>query len=111
MRLFNNYLLTMMKKIKSIQQLRAEKKRLKQEVEERENTIRVNWLQLKETLKPANMAKGALSKVLNDKTADNMNGESVLKNTFTYGVSLLAKKIADKAGEKFDKLFKKKNNQ
>jgi cell division septum initiation protein DivIVA len=97
----------MMKKIKSKKQLQAEKKRIQQEVKELEKKIRSNWNGLKESLQPANVAKGALNKVMQHNTADNINGESVLKSTFTYGASLLAKKMADKAGEKFSKFFKK----
>jgi hypothetical protein len=96
-----------MNTIKSIQQLQTEKKRIKQHQQNLEDKIRSNWYQLKESLKPANVAKDALSKVMQNNTAENINGESVFKSTFTYGASLLAKKFADKAGEKFNKFFKK----
>jgi hypothetical protein len=96
-----------MKTIKNIQQLQTEKKRIQQKQQNLEDKIRSNWNELKESLRPANVAKDALSKVMQDNTADNINGESVLKSTFTYGASLLAKKMADKAGEKFSKFFKK----
>ncbi len=96
-----------MKTIKNKKQLQAEKKRIAQQVEELEKKICSNWNELKESLQPANVAKEALSTVMQNNTADNINGESVLKSTFTYGVSLLAKKMADKAGEKFSKFFKK----
>lgn len=96
-----------MKKIKSIRQLQNEKKRIKLREEELEKKIRSNWSELKESIKPAAIAKDTFSKVMRDKTEDNVNGESVLKSTFTYGMSLLAKKFADKAGERFDKMFKK----
>lgn len=96
-----------MKRIKNIQQLQTEKRRIQQHQQNLEDTIRSNWYELKEILKPANVAKGALSKVMQDETADTINGESILKSTFTYGASLLAKKMADKAGEKFNKFFKK----
>jgi predicted Holliday junction resolvase-like endonuclease len=107
MRLFNNYLLPMMKTIKSIQQLQTEKKRIKQQQQNLEDKIRSNWSELKESLKPANVAKDALGKIIENKTEENINGESILKSTFTYGASLLAKKMADKAGEKWAKFFKK----
>jgi hypothetical protein len=95
-----------MKKIKSIKQLLAEKRRIKFREEELERKIRSSWTELKETLKPASIAKETFSNAMKDKTWDNMNGESVLKSTFTYGVSLLAKKFADKAGNKLSKIFK-----
>ncbi len=96
-----------MRKIKSIKQLQNEKKRIKLRGEELENKIRGNWSELKECVKPAAIAKDTFSKVMRDESGDNVNGESVLKSTFTYGISLLAKKIADKAGMRFDKMFKK----
>jgi hypothetical protein len=96
-----------MRKIKSIKQLLTEKKRIKLREEELEKKIRSNWSELKESIKPAAIAKDIFSKVMRDKTEDNVNGESVLKSTFTYGMSLLAKKITDKAGDKFSKFFKK----
>ena len=97
----------MMKKIRSIKQLQTEKKRIKQRQEELENKILHNWEELKECLRPENIAKDVFSKVIKDKTAENLNGDGIFKSTFTYGVSLLIKKFADKAGEKFDRIFKK----
>ena len=105
-----------MRKIKSIKQLQNEKKRIKLRGEELENKIRGNWSELKECVKPAAIAKDTFSKVMRDESGNNVNGESVLKSTIRYGVfvlldsgkvTLLAKKIADKAGMRFDKMFKK----
>jgi hypothetical protein len=44
---------------------------------------------------------------MQDKAEENLKDESVLKSTIRYGVSLLAKKFTDKAGEKFDWMFRK----
>jgi hypothetical protein len=96
-----------MKKIKNISQLQTEKKRIKQQQNNIENVMRSNWKELKEQLSPLNFAKAAIGKVISTKQEENLNSESVFKNTFTYGVSLLAKKFADKAGEKLDKILKK----
>lgn len=96
-----------MKKIKSIKQLQTEKKRIKQHQEELEKKIRSNWNELKECLRPVNIAKDTFSKVIKNKTEENLNGESILKSTFTYGFTLLAKRFTDKAGEKLDRIFKK----
>jgi uncharacterized protein YllA (UPF0747 family) len=95
-----------MKKIKSIKQLQNEKRRIKLREEELEKKIRGNWNELKESLKPASIVKETFSNAMKHKAENNVNGESVFKNTFTYGMSLLAKKIADKAGIGFNKLFK-----
>lgn len=96
-----------MKKIKSIKQLQAEKNRIKQHQEELENKIRSNWKELKECLNPINVAKDTFSKMIQNKTAENLNDESILKSSFTYGVTLLAKRFADKAGRKLDSFYKK----
>ncbi|MFM9911673.1 MAG: hypothetical protein ACKVOW_20295 [Chitinophagaceae bacterium] len=96
-----------MKKIKSIHQLQFEKKRIKQEAAALENKIRSNWHELRDTIKPVTIVQGVMSKLIKDKTAEAINGESILKNTFTYGISLLAKKFADKTEEKLEKIFKK----
>lgn len=96
-----------MKKIRSKKQLRAEKKRMKLRQEELEKKIRSKWNELKETLRPMNMAKDTFSKVMENKAEENLKDESVLKSTIRYGVSLLAKKFTDKAGEKFEWMFRK----
>jgi hypothetical protein len=95
------------KKIKSRKQLKAEKKRIRVRREELEKKIRVKWEELKESLKPANMARETLQNLIRGKTAQNLEEESILKSTLNYGISLLAKRFTDKAGEKFEWLFKK----
>lgn len=96
-----------MKPIKNIKQLQAEKKRIKHEQQDLENKIRVNWKEVKESLRPGNIAKDAIGSIFKNKTAENMNDDNILKSSFTYGVSLLAKKFAEKAGEKLGKVFRK----
>jgi cell division septum initiation protein DivIVA len=97
-----------MKKIRSKQQLEAEKKRLQKEIVQLEEKISNHWHELKQSLQPSAVAKDALNKVIKHQTEHTINGEeSILKNTFTYGISLLAKKLADKAEQKFDRMFNK----
>jgi hypothetical protein len=100
-----------MKKIKSIHQLKAEKKRIKQRQAQLEDMIRSNWSALKEAVRPARLVKEAFGKAAENKAADNANGESILKSTFSYGMTLLAKKLADKAEKGLDKLFTSKKNK
>ena len=99
-----------MKKIKSKKQLRAEKKRIKIRQAELEKKIRVQWNELKESLRPVNVAKETFRKVVQNKTEENPEDESVFKSTIKYGISLLTKKFSDKAGAKFEWLFKKNGN-
>jgi hypothetical protein len=99
-----------MKKIKNKKQLRAEKKRIKIRQEDLEKKIRSKWNELKESLRPVNIAKETFQKVVQNKTEENLEDESIFKSTIKYGISLLAKKFTDKAGEKFEWLFKKNGN-
>lgn len=97
-----------MKKIKGIKQLQSEKERIKQHQEELEKKIRRNWKELKECLKPINIVKDTFSSAVRKKTAENLNDESILKSSFTYGLVLLAKKIADKAEKKLGSVVGRK---
>jgi hypothetical protein len=108
MHLLNNYLNTTMQKIKNNRQLHAEKTRLNKELLQLEQKIYSNWNALKESLQPAAIAKETLVSVIKHQTAKNMQDDSIAKSTFTYGISLIAKKFAEKAGEKLEKIFKKK---
>ena len=95
-----------MKKIKSIKHLHAEKKRIHQHQEMLEMKIRNNWTELKLCLTPYHLAGEAINYILKNKTAENLNSDSILKNTFTYGITLLANKLINNAGEKMSKVFK-----
>ncbi len=95
-----------MKKIKSRKKLKVEKKRIKLHQEELEKNICRKWNELKEILRPINVAKETFRNVIWNKAEKNLEDESILKSTVKYAVSLLAKKFADKAGEKFDWMFK-----
>jgi len=95
-----------MKKIKSIKHLKGEKKRLIQCQENLEKKIQHNWHQLKEYVKPTNIARYAIARVMNNKSQAKINDESILKSTITFGATLFAKRFLDKAGEKLDRFFK-----
>lgn len=56
------------------------------------------------------MAKETFRKVMQNKTQKNLEDDSILKSTIKYGISLLAKRFTDKAGEKFEWLFSKNGN-
>ena len=80
-----NYLQKMMKKIKNIQQLNAEKKQLAQRKVELEKAIKYDWRDVKESLKPGNVAVQVFSKL-----AEGFTG-----------------KMAEKAEDKIAKWFKR----
>jgi len=96
-----------MKKIKRLEQLKAEKKRINQQQEELEDKIRSDWKELKECLRPVNIAKDVISNLLKNKAEKNMDGEDIYKNSLTYGISVLAKKFTDLVWEKLGKILSK----
>lgn len=96
-----------MNKIRSIKQLEAEKKRIKQQREKLEDKLRSEWNELKDCLKPVNIAKDTLGSILKNRTESNFEDEHILKTSFTYGVSLLAGRVADKTGKKLNSFFKR----
>jgi hypothetical protein len=96
-----------MKQIKSKKQLRAEKERIKQRLKALETKMHIQWQELKQSFTPANIIKDSFSSILKNKTERNLNGESLLKSTFSYGVTLLAGKFAEKVRERFSSVFKK----
>lgn len=98
-----------MKKIKSIRQLHAEKRRIKQQQEEMEKRIRESWQDVKENLRPVNIAKDAIGGILRKATGSE-HEESLFKTAVNFGLTLLAGKLAGKAGEKLGKLFKKSHS-
>jgi len=97
----------MMKKIKSIRQLQAEKKRIRQQQEALEKRIRESWQGVKENLRPANIAKEAIGGIFGKKTAGSEHEGSLFKTAVQFGLGLLAGKLTEKAGEKLSKFFKK----
>ncbi|GBL35465.1 hypothetical protein EMGBS15_10600 [Filimonas sp.] len=97
-----------MKKIKSISGLQDAKRQILQRQADAEFAIRSNWKELKDDLNPRNMINETLSEAIIDKTESVLSGDSVLKNTLMYGLTLLAKKVTDKAEEKASQFFKKK---
>jgi hypothetical protein len=96
-----------MRKIKSIKQLRSEKERISHKLYDLENKMHIQWKELKQDLRPSSIIKDSIASVLKKKAEPGFQKDSFLKSTFTYGVSLLAGKLADKAGKKISTIFKK----
>lgn len=96
-----------MKQIKNMKQLQEQKREFSTNTLQAEENIRRRWSSLKESLKPGNLAEEAIDTITQNTTTDKLSESNVLKNTFTYGLTLLAQKFADKTAEKIKKLFKK----
>jgi len=88
-----------MKKIKSMRQLQAEKKRLREERTALENAMQADLQVLKSFLHPADEKKN---------TGEAEKPESIFSRTFRYGVNLLAGQVAGKAEEKLSNIFRRK---
>jgi hypothetical protein len=94
-----------MKKIKSIKQLKAEKKRLIERQAELEKAIKYDWRDVKESLTPTNVAGQAFSKMFEEK--DKQNGNSFIADSIAQIAAGIAKKLAEKAEGKISSWFKK----
>jgi hypothetical protein len=94
-----------MKKISSIKQLDAEKKRMGQHREALEEKISDNWNDLKVNMKPANLAKDAFRQAISEKTAEIFNHKTVVKGLVSFGAALLVKRMLQK---RVGRLFKRR---
>ncbi len=88
-------------------QLREQKAILAARQLQAEKNVRIHWNNLKEELRPVSLAAEAIDKITQHTGAEKTGQKSILKSTFTYGLTLLAHKIADVADEKLKKAFKK----
>ncbi len=95
----------MTKKIKSIKQLNAEKKRLLQRQAELEKAIRYDWRDVKESLKPKYVAGKVIAKLF-DKTEQ--NGLDPLAAGLSHLAAALTKIAVEKAEEKVNEWLTKK---
>lgn len=96
-----------MKKIKNIAQLKARQEWLRHRQAELEEMLREDWEELKGTLRPANLAKEAYNKSIENRLQQQLKDDNIWRNTLTYSAALLGRKIAVKAKEKWDKIFAK----
>lgn len=97
-----------MKKIKSIQQLQQEIKRVQQERQMLEHQIHKDWEELKLSLKPSSLVRDTLGGLLQSKAIPMLVGGNVLKGTAAFAVTMLAQKLAVTTGKGIWKFFKRK---
>lgn len=96
-----------MKKIKNLGHLREQKAILAARQLQAEKNVRLHWNNLKEELHPSQLAAGAIDKITHLAEGEKPGEKNILKSTFTYGLTLLAHKIAEVADEKLKKVLKK----
>ena len=87
----------MMKKIKSIKQLKAEKQRLLLQQQELEDRMRGNWSAVKEGLSPANIAKDTMGSIFKGVTNMAVNKEGYYQRCHRFGYWLPGKKNIKKS--------------
>ncbi len=94
-----------MKKISSIKQLNAEKKKMVQQQETLEEKISDNWNDLRVNMKPVNLAKDAFRQAISERTGDIFNHKIVVKGLVSFGAAVLVKRMLQK---RVTRLFKRK---
>ena len=94
-----------MNKIRSIKSLNAEKRRLEQRRLELEKAIRYDWRDVKESMKPGNVAGRVFAKIFEK---EKQNGDSSLANTLSQLAAVLTKIAVQKAEEKVNEWVAKK---
>jgi len=96
-----------MKKINCIQDLHTQRKLIRENQLLLQEGIKYNWQELKESIKPQNMILDTLNSLIVRKTDQVLPKESFFKNLIVYGLSIVAKKISEKAGDKISHFFAK----
>lgn len=96
-----------MKKIKNLGHLREQKAILAARQLQAEKNVRLHWNNLKEELYPAHLAAEAIDKITRLADHEKTDEKNIIKSTFTYGLTLLAHKIADIANGKFKEILNK----
>jgi hypothetical protein len=92
-----------MKKIKNDKQLQHQKKQLLKRQKELEQLLHANWMELKLSLSPKNLAGEILAKAFHSKPVD---GNNVLADSLGEFASLLTKAAVEKAQEKLNEWLK-----
>lgn len=93
-----------MKKIKSIKHLNAERKRLEERKAELEKAIRYDWRDVKDSLKPGNIAGQVFASACKK---ENASGNDSISEGIARIVAGFTKKMVEKAERKFGTWFGK----
>lgn len=96
-----------MKRFKTAKQLNEEKKRLKMRRAELEKAIRYDWRDVKESLRPGNIAGQVFADFSGQKESGPHNESGVLSEMAARFASKLASKAGEKLKDKAGKWFKK----
>lgn len=95
-----------MKKIKNMGHLREQKAILEARRLQAEKNVRLHWNNFKEEFTPSSLASGTIHN-LTQAAMEKDDKKNILKSTFTYGLTLLAKKLVDAADDQLKKVLKK----
>ena len=89
-----------MKKINSIRQLNAEKKRIRLEGKNLEKDILDNWDQLKHSIRTTDLFSLA-DNGCNDHTENKMRRKTILRKTVNYALELVVNGLLNKAEDRW----------
>jgi hypothetical protein len=98
-----------MKKIKNMEHLKMEKKRILQEQQMLEQKIRQDWQDLKDSVLPGKRASAAGLHA--SKSKNRIQVEDILKATLAFGASLAIEKLAKAATAALVKRSKKDTDE
>ena len=104
MHLSNNFSAKKMKKIKSIQQLRAKKEQVILRLNYLELKMQQQLNELKQELRPAAIIKNSIGTILRKNAEHGLGSGGILKSALTFGIGVLVSKLADKARKKFTRV-------
>ena len=90
-----------MQHLKNINQLYAMKLSLRKDCDVLENKIKTDWIDLKSSLKPSNIARQIVVKTLERKSENNS-----AKNIIKDGIYEIAGRLTTAAGKKIEKWLK-----
>ena len=97
---------TKMNKIRSIKQLKVRQKKLEQRKTELEKAIRYDWLDVKNSMKPKNVAGQVFAHIFEK---EQPNGDSTLASTLSQVAAMLTKIGVEKVEEKMAEFVGRKN--
>lgn len=96
-----------MKKFKNARELSEEKKRLKMRRAELEKAIKYDWRDVKDSLKPKNIAGQVFSGMAAEKDTETRTDSGILSEMAAKFASKLAARAEDKLKDRFGKWFRK----
>jgi hypothetical protein len=94
-------------KIKNMQHLLEEKNALKEKQQMLLEKMHIQWQEIKQQMNPLTIAKNTLGKVFEKNQVETSYSENEIKNSFTFGMGMLAENLLHKLASKIKNIFKR----